>query len=573
MKRRRRGELDDLPALPESSPRRKRAVTSYAEATNTLRVGDCLVDTLGSAADGLKFDELAHAVQDRLDTHSNGKQYQHIRAPLIKHLLSGRARRRIVVMPSASAQGSTETVLQHLLLKTLQIESDVDAPWSLPPLTLEPISTQDHTVPASATAMDSSLHMHAYRAEELVGRRVEIWWAGDAQFHAALVVAYHRSYGPFDGLDGGALLRLRHTVEYEADGLRMLEDLDGGGEPALWRLCSDGGGVSAEEERAAVAHAKEVAEAEAEAEAAEAFAREAEAEARAAEAAARAALAEVESATAPMAASTAAGSVPAQEEAATEKEAAGEEAEESEENVVEDEALERSEQAAEAEAEDEKAKADEEAAAEAEEQGSGGSSVAAYVGRHGLPRVEQIFSLNMLRNLMPPCQHDVTSFHTPPGWAEEIEPGARTGRVRWVQRDTTGSLLRSFERRVELEDELEAEYSFRGSAWLGQYIGGVWEIRPRALAKALQHVLEGLVSAGAVSTLPPERTGKAYDVYCAANVYCAGEAFPRTENKREADLADAKNDSDDDSQLAEIERERLRNIEANQEILRQLGLA
>ena len=89
-----------------------------------------------------------------------------------------------------------------------------------------------------------------------------------------------------------------------------------------------------------------------------------------------------------------------------------------------------------------------------------------------------------------------------------------------------------------------------------------------------RHVLQRLVERGAVSALCPEQTGKAHAVYCAANTYSAGEAFPRPAKRDVADDADGGDEAAVDIEpLAEIEQERLRNIERNQEILRQLGLA
>ena len=35
----------------------------------------------------------------------------------------------------------------------------------------------------------------------------------------------------------------------------------------------------------------------------------------------------------------------------------------------------------------------------------------------------------------------------------------------------TGAVLRSFERRVDLEEALETEGAFKGAHWLGQFVG------------------------------------------------------------------------------------------------------
>ena len=165
-------------------------------------------------------------------------------------------------------------------------------------------------------------------------------------------------------------------------------------------------------------------------------------------------------------------------------------------------------------------------------------------------------------------QVDPSFFHTPPGWTEEPVHGGRRPKVRWVQRDAGGALLRSFDRRVELEEALEAEHAYRGGAWLGQFVAGVWEIRPRAVASALQHVLEGLVACGAVSAVSPQKSARPHTIYCAANRYFAGEPFPRASGRKEEEA-----EEEEPEQLADIELERQRNIARNQAILRQLGLA
>ena len=69
----------------------------------------------------------------------------------------------------------------------------------------------------------------------------------------------------------------------------------------------------------------------------------------------------------------------------------------------------------------------------------------------------------------------------------------------------------------------------------------------------------------------PSRSGKNFAVYLAANQYFRGEAFPRKSGKA-ADDDDDKEEEEED-ELAELEKQRLRNIERNQEMLRALGLA
>ena len=175
------------------------------------------------------------------------RQYASVRSPLIKLLSSGRVRRKLIVPASSAAHTDTESALRMLLLSSLQIEPDLSAPWSLPPEELKPIAAQPPPIFAAARST-SSLHTHAFRAEALVGKRIEIWWDGDALFHTALVIAYK----PDGGFDGRIPPRT-HLVRYEADGLQAVEDLDGKGEPNLWRIC----GGEEEEEAAAETVAEE----------------------------------------------------------------------------------------------------------------------------------------------------------------------------------------------------------------------------------------------------------------------------------------------------------------------------
>ena len=178
--------------------------------------------------------------------------------------------------------------------------------------------------------------------------------------------------------------------------------------------------------------------------------------------------------------------------------------------------------------------------------------------------------------MLPPCQHEPSLFHTPHGWtAEPIKEEGRKTRLRYVQRDPeSGEEVRSFDRRVDLEDALEREYRASGSEWLGQFVEGVWEIRSRSVLPALSSVVTGLVATGAVTAVPPAKSGRGHVVYLAANRYFAGEAFPRAPSQ----LSGAKRKHDEEEaepeeEMADIELERLRNIERNKEILRSLGLA
>jgi hypothetical protein len=146
--------------------------------------------------------------------------------------------------------------------------------------------------------------------------------------------------------------------------------------------------------------------------------------------------------------------------------------------------------------------------------------------------------------------------------------------VQWTQRDASGAVLRRLERRVDVEEALESEHAAKGDAWLGQFVGGVWEIRARALPGALEHVLSGLAKTGAVSMLLPAQSGRAHTLYCAANRYFAGEAFPRASSGRRRRVGgraggggegegeeEEEEEAEEEEQLADIELERLRNIE------------
>ena len=177
----------------------------------------------------------------------------------------------------------------------------------------------------------------------------------------------------------------------------------------------------------------------------------------------------------------------------------------------------------------------------------------------------------MIRNMLPEMEHEAHFFHTPPGWVEEPILGGRRTRMHWVQRDEEGNLLQSFERRVELEEWLEVEHKARGGAWLGQFVGGIWEIRARAVPSALHHVLKGLVATGGVSMLPEAKSGKAHPMYSARNTYYVGEAFPRpSTSKGGGKKEDEDAEEEEPEELADIEKER-RNIARNQEILRSLA--
>ena len=77
--------------------------------------------------------------------------------------------------------------------------------------------------------------------------------------------------------------------------------------------------------------------------------------------------------------------------------------------------------------------------------------------------------------------------------------------------------------------------------------------------------------------IEPKHSGKQSVTWVVLNRYVRGEPFPKPArepaNKRAKAAEEGGGDAQDEENLAEIEVQRLRNIERNKEILRQLGLA
>ena len=119
-----------------------------------------------------------------------------------------------------------------------------------------------------------------------------------------------------------------------------------------------------------------------------------------------------------------------------------------------------------------------------------------------------------------------------------------------------------------LEEKLEREAAAAKEVWLGTVAAGRWQLRHKAVVPALQHVVDGLIASGHVRVVPPEKSGKNFPLYMAANQYFKGEAFPRRRGAREEEEVEEVED-----ELAEVEKQRLANIQRNQEMLRALGLA
>lgn len=123
--------------------------------------------------------------------------------------------------------------------------------------------------------------------------------------------------------------------------------------------------------------------------------------------------------------------------------------------------------------------------------------------------------------------------------------------------------------REALESLLEREARAAGRSWLGQLVEGQWEIRKRAVDQAVESVLSDLVAVGLVRACSGEAAGKGSStLYCVANHYVRGEAFPISRNRA------AKEDKEEEpeEELCDFELERKRNIERNKELLKQLGL-
>ena len=133
-----------------------------------------------------------------------------------------------------------------------------------------------------------------------------------------------------------------------------------------------------------------------------------------------------------------------------------------------------------------------------------------------------------------------------------------------------GGGVLEYERRHDLEMALEKAAATEGSVYLGHLHRGEWQINSRLVGEALSHVLTKLVEGGLVKSVPQKLSGKATVCWLAANRYVKGEAFPKAPKARKAKEED---EEEEEEQLADIELERLRNIERNKEILRSLGLA
>lgn len=261
-------DIPDSMRLAEGErARRTRKVVSYAEVNNVnggyMRLGDHIVAALEAAgavhrqdqsdasavgsSPGIDLLAITERVKECITSGQKHHKYQKVRSSLAGLLKSGRVRRRLV--PAVRGrQGDTEAALRLLVVSSMQIDPDPHAPWTLSALDGDHASLNDASNSVWDTdALAPSLHTHDHRGEALVGRQVEVWWDGDAMFHLATVLAYNTvDILPRGCTEPRARIPARtHTLEYEADGLRTIEDLDGTGEPALWRIVAapSGGGT------------------------------------------------------------------------------------------------------------------------------------------------------------------------------------------------------------------------------------------------------------------------------------------------------------------------------------------
>ena len=254
-------------------------------------------------------------------------------------------------------------------------------------------------------------------------------------------------------------------------------------------------------------------------------------------------------------------------------------------------ALRRVEEAeAEAAAEEEKEEEKGEAKAKAENGESSNAAAAAAAAaadewKSRGPRLETALTLHALRSQMPVCEYEVSEYGAPHGWYEHkgnLSPRRRIA-PRWIRKKgaAAASASSSSNRtdavtgRAELEDLLEEEAKATGdpssAPWLGTVTAnGTWEIRGRQANDALEWIVGELVGEGLVKCIPAEDCGKGSGLLlCAANLYVRGEPFPRGGGKAKDD----DDGSESEEELCDFELQRKKNIERNQELLRQLGLA
>jgi hypothetical protein len=185
-------------------------------------------------------------------------------------LRSGKLRRRLAMPTQVTAQEAPAEevgqagdddpgqsnrlvfLLKMLVFNTLQIETDADAPWTLPALCSgvtggggSPAAKESS---AGGGGRPSRTHVWKgvtpshlpgdMRGNALVGRFVDVWWGGDAKFYRARVTGFNATARATRYADGAAGT---HLLLYD-NGLRVIEHLEGNGEPHLWALVEGGEG-------------------------------------------------------------------------------------------------------------------------------------------------------------------------------------------------------------------------------------------------------------------------------------------------------------------------------------------
>ena len=706
-------------------PKRERTAVNYAEANSSreggARLGDLVLACADEHADGLarglgadKGDCFAGvdavtlawgvyhrqrrlaAMAGREKAGADTLPLGHVRMAIAALLRSGKLRRRLASAAHLADKGSVGHTLQMLVLHSLQVESDADAPWTLPPLGADAAAAaadageaEAGDAPPEGGGAPAGAASHVWKGvtpsavpgvggASLVGRMVDIWWGGDCCFYRARVTGFNavrRATGYRDAAAGS------HVVVYEQSGLRCVEMLEGVGEPLVWRLVPEsddphagggggGGGVELDEvvlDAATADDDEEEAEGDVDdGEAALAADGSKDEEGDEGEGvprvtikcggclpvgsvgtAAHAARAKVQKAlrrprqligaqieiywdgenewfvadvldyvatnathlveytqdgeqeyidlkdesvswrftpSADVVPCAGGGGDEAEEPAA--KAAVKAEAAEAE-DAAEDGG--EGEVAAKVEASD-----GDESAGKSDSDEDGSADAKPMAGRKPAPsagpatsdewrakgaRIENLVTLNTIRGQMPVNASEPMGFAAPPGWELHVPPPAPEGGARrraaprWVRLGRTRAGRPSVvDTRAELDEVLEEEARARGGTpSLGQLIDGQWQIRRKALDEALEWVLAQLIGAGLVVCLSGEDAGKASStVFGAANLYVRGEPFPR---RAKASKEEEEEEMEPEEELCDFELQRLRNIERNKELLRQLGLA
>ena len=240
------------------------SASSAAPGAGAAASAPVVTDNASSYYAGLDYLSIAlevHAMQQ--GRHSAASGSENVPLGAVRHtmsqlLRSGRLRRRLVTPAQmkltttthadegsggeqADAGGGTAYALKMIILNTIQVESDEGAPWAL-------------AAPEAAGADDSArthvwkgvtpMTLPQVRGAALVGKRVDVWWAGNGCFFPAYVTGYNARRRGTAYTDGAAGT---HVLLYD-NGLRAIEHLETAGEPQLWRLLDGGESVLADEE-------------------------------------------------------------------------------------------------------------------------------------------------------------------------------------------------------------------------------------------------------------------------------------------------------------------------------------